>query len=185
MCRHKAGPGHSAHPYPQCHATQPPMTLHGQWAVTNQDSPMQCHLAACIVQVIGGIHCNTPLDSYHDSCSLPAHLSPAAVFTMGGTGISAANVVSWVAEGHGIGDMDGPSGMVLHCGGTILCRQMEYSPNVMRCAAMNQWHGSLPIAAPMPSVPCYSACLSAMCAPSTIHPSIYPNIHYHVLPVPQ
>jgi len=40
--------------------------------------------------------------------------------------------VIWVAEGHGIGDTDGPSGMVLHCGGTILCHQMEYSPIAMR-----------------------------------------------------
>jgi hypothetical protein len=47
------------------------------------------------------LHCNTALDSYH------------RILVTRNCNSHAANVVSWVAEGHGIGDKDGPSGTVL------------------------------------------------------------------------
>ena len=128
----------------------------------------RCHLAACIVQAIR-VHCR-PI-------CLQQQCSPWAALV---------SVPPMWCEGHGIGDTDGPSGQVLLCGGTILCRQWHWVVNNMCRQAGNEYESAAWESANCrSSVPCYSACLSAMCAPSTIHPSIYPNIHYHVLPVPQ
>ena len=123
MCRHHAGPCHSAHPYPHGeHCAADVMETDGPAMNMNQQH-VPCHqypvvaIQWCVAMYAAKWHC----------IGLSRWLS------------STAHVRSW----HGIGDTDGPSGKVLHCGSTILCRQMEYGIQ-SECRAGAAWNVDSP-----------------------------------------